>query len=169
MLLHVLLHVFNLRPYVVYYDINCRFAEHFRAWATMHSGWAAALLAWALSMPFPLPPFHAHMHAAACMAKNSHKLVYAAGIGVGEPPEQFNRFIGQTALPLQYAALCIRGLWLEVQLSAWNRRKVRLLPALLVNSGLKASSRSRLLLQKQVALGEYAVRRGLATHDEVRG
>lgn len=167
LLLHVLLCLHNVWPYVFYYDINCRFAEHLRAWAASNSGWSATLLAWVMAMPCPLPPFHAHMHAASCMAKNSHKLVYAAGSGVGEPPEQFNRYMGQCAMPLQYAAQWVRNLWLEVHMRCWNRRKVRLLPALLVNIGLKAADREQQLLDKQESLALHAVQSGLASEDEV--
>jgi hypothetical protein len=73
-------------------------------------------------MAMPLPPFHAHMHMAACQAQNTLSRVPAGGTGIGEPTEQINRFLGLAGVVLQYATLSARALWLEVLFRRWNVR-----------------------------------------------
>jgi hypothetical protein len=123
-----------------------------------HSGWPQQLQDWALRiMAMPLPPFHAHMHMAACQAKNSLSRVPAGGTGIGEPTEQMNRFLGLAGVVLQYATLAARALWLEVLFRRWNLRKKRDLPRLLVASGYRAVARKAQLAEQQTDLARQAM------------
>ncbi|WIA23666.1 hypothetical protein OEZ85_000367 [Tetradesmus obliquus] len=118
-LLHILMCVHNVWPFMNLYDINCRWGRHFRQFVENTSGWHPALQAWALAMALPLPPFHIKMHSADCAERNSMKTVDGAGRGSGEMHEVCNRYLGQSGQPLQYAAKPIRELWLEALMLAW--------------------------------------------------
>lgn len=136
----------------------CRYQAHFQGWVEKHSGWPLDLQQWALQrMAMPLPPFHAHMHMAACQAKNTLSRVPAGGTGIGEPTEQMNRFLGLAGVVLQYATLAARALWLEVLFRRWNLRKWRDLPRLLVSSAFRAAARKAQLTEQQAALAGQAV------------
>lgn len=135
----------------------CRYQAHFRNWVQQHSEWPQSLRNRALQqMALPLPPFHAHMHMAACQAKNSLSRVPAGGTGIGEPTEQMNRFLGLAGVVLQYATLSARALWLEVLFRRWNLRKWRDLPRLLESSGYRAAARKARLTEQQCDLAKQA-------------
>ncbi|WIA40653.1 hypothetical protein OEZ86_013989 [Tetradesmus obliquus] len=149
-LLHVLMHEHSILPYIMMYDINCRFQAHFKKWVEQHSDWSPDEKAFALRhMQMPVPPFHIHMHMAACQAMNALSRVPAGGTGIGEPTEQMNRFLGLAGVVLQYATLASRALWLEVLFRRWNIRKLRDLPRLLVSSGCRAVARRARLSEQQ--------------------
>jgi hypothetical protein len=133
------------------------FQAHFKRWV-QHSEWPQELQDWVLQlMAMPLPPFHAHMHTAACQAKNTLSRVPAGGTGIGEPTEQMNRFLGLAGVVLQYATLSARALWLEVLFRRWNVHKARDLPRLLVSSGYRAAARKAQLTEKQTDLAKQAL------------
>lgn len=166
-LLHILMCVHNVWPFMNLYDINCRWGPHFRQFVENTSGWHPALQAWALAMALPLPPFHIKMHSADCAERNSMKTVDGAGRGSGEMHEVCNRYLGQSGQPLQYAAKPIRELWLEALMLAWQRKKEADLAALLVRMWLRATAQLQLSSEEQVQLAERALELGV-TMDEVR-
>jgi hypothetical protein len=166
-LLHILMCIHNVWPFLSLYDINCRWGPHFRRFVEQQSGWHPALCAWALAMPLPLPPFHIKMHSASCAERNSLKCVDGAGRGCGEPHEICNRFLGQSGMTLQYAAKPVRELWLELQMLAWQRKKEIDLAPLLVRMWMRATAQWQLSLTEQAQLAEQALKLG-ATEEQVR-
>lgn len=105
----------------------------------------------------PLPPFHLLMHIASCQAKNALNRVPAGGLGLGEPTEQLNRFLGLAGVVLQYTTLSVRALWLEVLISRWNEHKRRDLPRVLVQAACRAVSKAEQLQQQQTTLASRAI------------
>lgn len=169
-LMHVLMHEHNILPYILMYDINCRFKAYFQKWVESRSDWTEGQRRWAQEiLQCPLPPFHVHMHQATCQAKNSLNLVNAGGTGVGEPTEQMNRYLGLAGVVLQYATLAGRALWLEALFEHWNKRKRQDLPRLLVESGCRALTQRKQQSERQAELARQAFRRarelGWATAD----
>lgn len=156
-LLHILMSIHNVWPYVSFYDINCKFKAHFRQFAELRSGWSALLVAWALAMAMPLPPFHVNMHNPECIERNTLKHVDAVGRGAGEPAEIFNRYLGLSGMVLQYASKPVRELWLEVMMLAWRSKKEADLPRLLVSMHSKAVLQERLSLEEQSQLAGLAL------------
>lgn len=155
-LMHILISLHNVWPYISFYDINCKFKAHFRDFAALRSGWSALLVAWALAMAMPLPPFHVNMHNPECIERNTLKQVDAAGRGAGEPAEIFNRFFGLGGMVLQYASKPVRELWLEVMMQAWRLMKEADLPRLLVSMHSKATMQKQLSQQEQSQLEQIA-------------
>eukprot|EP00878_Enallax_costatus_P029652 GHUV01032192.1.p1 GENE.GHUV01032192.1~~GHUV01032192.1.p1 ORF type:complete len:557 (+),score=190.43 GHUV01032192.1:1035-2705(+) len=156
-LLHILMCIHNVWPYISFYDINCKWAAHCRDFANLRSGWSALLVAWALAMAMPLPPFHINMHNPDCIERHTLKQVDAAGRGAGEPAEVSNRFLGLSGMVLQYASKPVRELWLEVMMLAWRNMKEADLPRLLVSMYSKAVAQERLGLAEQQELTELAL------------
>lgn len=157
-LMHVLMHEHNLWPYVLMYDINCRFKAHLKNWVENSSDWTYEQRRWAQDvLQCPLPPFHVHMHQASCQAKNSLNQVPAGGTGIGEPTEQMNRYMGLAGVVLQYATLAGRTLWMETMFRHWNKRKQQDLPRLLVDSGCRALTQRKQLQERQADLAEQAM------------
>ncbi|KAF6262414.1 hypothetical protein COO60DRAFT_1624964 [Scenedesmus sp. NREL 46B-D3] len=159
-LLHVLMREHGILPYVMMYDINCKYQAHFKNWVQQHSEWPQVLQNWALQqMAMPLPsgshsmPTCTWQHA---KAKNSLSRVPAGGTGIGEPTEQMNWFLGLAGVVLQYATLSARALWLEVLFRRWNVRKWRDLPRLLESSGYRAAARKTQLTEQQGDLAKQA-------------
>lgn len=165
-LMHLLISIHNVWPYISFYDINCQFKAHFKNFALLRSGWSALLVAWALAMAMPLPPFHINMHNPDCIERNTPKQVLAAGRGAGEPPEVFNRYLGLSGMVLQYASKPVRELWLEVMMMAWRRMKEADLPRLLHGMYNKAVLQERVCLTEQSELVKLALEH--ASHEEVR-
>ena len=108
-------------------------------------------------MAMPLPPFHVHMHTASCQAQNALNRVDGGGLGMGEPTEQMNRYLGIAGVVLQYAALANRALWLEVLFRRWNLRKQAGLPRLLVHAGYRAIARRQQQTQEKTERLKQAV------------
>lgn len=162
-LLHVLMSVHKVWPYISFYDINCRFGPHFRKVAAEcgSSGlWPPHLAAWASQLHTPLPPFHKYMHSSACAARHAMELLPAAGLGVGEPTEVLNRYIGIAGTVLQYASKAVRAVWLEVLLLAWQDKKEQDLPMLLWRMWCKACVQQTTYHKEQKQLGREAMRLG---------
>jgi hypothetical protein len=157
-LLHILMCIHNVWPFLSLYDINCRWRSHFRQFVSHISGWPAELQAWALAMHMPLPPFHINMHSAECAEENSLKRIAGAGRGNGEPTEIFNRFLGLSGAVLQYAAKAVRETWLEVQMLEWTRKKEADLPGLLVRMLLRARVEEAVYVQQMQQLEAEARR-----------
>jgi hypothetical protein len=151
-LLHILMDIHNVWPFLSLYDINCKWSSHFRQFVSDLSGWRAWLKTWALAMRLPLPPFHVNMHSAECAERNSLKRIAGAGRGNGEPTEIFNRYLGLSGAVLQYAALHVRELWLEVQMLEWERMKEEDLAALLVRMLRRAQAQEAVYLEQQQRL-----------------
>lgn len=160
-LLDLLMREHNILPYLMMYDINCKFKVHFKNWVAHQSSWPQWMRDFALTvMALPLPPLHVHMHVPDCQAKNSLSQVLAGGTGIGEPTEQMNRFLGLAGVVLQYTTLAARALWLEVLFRQWNHRKWLDLPRLLVSTGYRAQARTAQLTEQQEQLAGQA--RGIA-------
>lgn len=155
-LLHIVMAIHNVWPFLSLYDIACKWAPHFRQFVSESSGWEAWLRAWALGMPMPLPPFHSHMHSPECAEQNSLKRIAGAGRGNGEPTEIFNRFLGMIGPVLQYASKHVRVTWLSVQIQEWRRKKEEDLPALLVRMLSRARVELAVYLGQQEQLLEEA-------------
>lgn len=165
-LLHTLMCVHHVWPFLVLYDINCRWGPGFKEFVSNVSGWHAALKAWALAMGLPLPPFHIKAHKAECAERNCIQRIPAAGRGHGETTEVFNKFLGLCGMVLQYAAPVIRELWLEVQMRAWRSKKEQDLAPLVVRMWLRASAQEAVYMEEQQQLAQKAMQLGVAG-DEV--
>jgi hypothetical protein len=148
-LLHVLFCEHNIRPYMMMYDINCRFKGHLQNWLQRSSNWSDEAIAWAMLMHCPLPPFHKHMHNALCQAKNALQFVRFGGKGTGEPTEQYNLGAGPLGVTSQYATLPTRAVLIEVNIAGWNRRKRAGLAEFLVRAFSRASEARNLAIEQQ--------------------
>ena len=116
-------------------------------------GWTQQQQAWARDvMSMPLPPFHVNMHGVSCQEKNALSRVDGGGLGLGEPTEQMNRFLGVAGVVLQYTTLAGRALWLEVMFSSWNQRKAADLARVLVNAVCRAQARLLQLSDEQAGI-----------------
>lgn len=163
-LLHILMGVHNVWPFLSFYDINCKFGPHFRAvaQASGSSGlWLPQAAAWGAHMHMPLPPFHKYMHSAECAASHALELVAAAGLGCGEPTEVLNKYLGIAGTVLQYASKPVRALWLEVLLLAWRLKKEQDLPSLLWRMSCKALAQYQMYGREQEELFERGCTAGV--------
>jgi hypothetical protein len=161
--------VHKVWPYISFYDINCKFGPHFHKVAAEcgRAGmWSHPLASWASELHMPLPPFHRYMHSAACAAQHALDLLPAAGIGVGEPTEVLNRYLGIAGTVLQYATRAVRAVWLEVLLQAWQLKKENDLPKLLWRMWCKARVQQSTSSAEQAQLWKQALDAG-ADVDEV--
>lgn len=139
----------------------CRFQAHFKRWVEQKSPFTQEQKDWvAKFMSMPLPPFHLHMHIAACQEKNSISKVAKAGTGIGEPTEIMNAFMSLAGVTLQYATLAGRALWLEVLFHRWNQQKLCDLPRLLVDSAYRAEAKLAQLQEQQQHQFNMAVQLG---------
>lgn len=82
----------DICPRTLLYDINCRWWQFFIKWLGFHLGHLSKYCAAAaLALFFPLPPFHAYMHSAACRQEqglmNPTFPVFCQPCG--EPPESY--------------------------------------------------------------------------------
>lgn len=163
-LLHLLLAVHLVWPYICYYDINCKFGPHMRGVADVcgrNGWWMAAAAAWGRTLETPLPPFHRHMHSIACSSRHALELIPAAGMGCGEPTEVLNRFLGVAGSVLQYAAKAVRAVWVEVLLLAWRQKKELDLPALLWRMFFKAWAQHQAYCLENAQLFQSALSAGV--------
>lgn len=163
-LLHVLMSVHKVWPYISFYDINCKFGPHFHKVAAEcgRAGmWPPELAAWASQLHMPLPPFHKYMHSAACAAQHALELLPAAGLGAGEPTEVLNRYLGIAGTVLQYATKAVRAVWLEVLLLSWRLKKENDLPMLLWRMWCKARVQQASYGDEQEQLWDQAEAEGI--------
>jgi hypothetical protein len=164
-LLHILMGVHMVWPYMLLYDINCKFGPHFRSVAAECGStglWSAAAAAWGSALEAPLPQFHKHMHSISCANRHAMELTLAAGMGSGEPTEVMNRFLGVAGSVLQYAGKAVRAVWVEVLLQAWRRKKELDLPSLLWRMWSKAYAQRVSFCTENMDLYNKAVDAGVA-------
>jgi hypothetical protein len=164
-LMHALAAVHCVWPYMLMYDINCRFGPHLGEMAAQSGAsglWDPLTAAWVGGMQKIVGPFHLPMHTPDCQARNSILVVPGGGMGPGEPNEVFNKVVGTAGPVLQYAAKPVRNLWLEVQILAWQRQKLLDLPDLLQRMLVKAVGRKQEVLAEQRQFKDLALSKGAA-------
>lgn len=129
-------------PQFLWYDINCRFKEHAKAWGLAKRDVLGHIADWVGHvMQYPLPSFHHSMHIASCQWNNSFKTMVGAGLGVGEPPEYTWSQFRRAGHILQYQSLAVRAIFLERMVLLWNQSRRKKIIAYLGNAYVRACSK----------------------------
>jgi hypothetical protein len=141
-------------PITVLYDINCRYAAFFMRWlAAKLFELSLACQAAALAIFFPLPPFHAYMHSAAC--RQGHSLTNPRFPTFcqpcGEPTEsywsQLNGLARLRTATLEYGTITIENV-----IASKNRRQRNRLSSLVAK---RIGTLQRRIVQEQQELADF--------------